>query len=420
MLLAAVAFALPLVALLVARADDPTPLSEADLLKLVELQISNQAVVARVEKAGVAFKVDDVVVERLKKAGASDEVLATLRKASGSAPGTSDKPVVQGAAKEGASPPPVKAVRPLVIKGHTNTVYAVTFSPDGKWIGTGSGDNTIRIWDAATGERKARIPHTNPVYCIAFSPDSKTLASGGSDGAVTLWDVASGEKKKTLPDVTSGAVVWIRFAPDGHAVATFGLREVRTTDPVIWDVTSGKQLASLQGHTDKVNALAFSPDGKTVVTVSKDSTIRLWDAVSGKEKDTFRAHDGAVYSAAFSPDGRLLATGGGDKTVIVWNLQTGNVMKPVLEGHKWPVWFVSYLPDGRILSRAIGGGLFLWKHPLDKPLVIQKDFEGYVDTIDYTYFPNEIALSPDGRTLAVGAGADVYVRDLSEYLNREK
>jgi WD40 repeat protein len=278
MLVLTLALAVGLLALAAAWAADPAPLSEADLLKLVELQISDPAVITRVEKAGVSFKVDDAVIERLKKAGASDAILASVRKTVVRVP---PPPM----------PPSVKVVRPLTIKGHTNSVHAVAFSPDGRVLATGSEDESIRIWDTATGEYKDRITHTDPVYCLTFSPDGKTLASGGADKAVTLWDVASGEKKKTLSNVSDQPVAWIRFAPDGQTLASFG---VELTNPVIWNVNSGKKVADLVGHTRSVAALAFSPDGKTVATVSDDSTVRLWDPTTGKEKDSFRGHVGSV------------------------------------------------------------------------------------------------------------------------------
>jgi WD40 repeat protein len=382
------------------KAHKEKPLREADVLKLVELQKEESDILARLEKSGVDFLVDEASLARLRKAGASEAVLAALR-------GKQDA--------FGNRAAPVEAVRSFTIKGHTNVIHAVAFSPDGKWIATGSADKTIRIWNAATGERKDRISHTDPIYCLSFSPDGKTLASGGADKAITLWDVASGEKKKTLKEVSSAAVAWIRFAPDGRTLAVFGVGKQVAN---VWSLSTGKQVAYLQGHTDSIKGLEFSRDGLTIATVSDDSTVRLWDAASGKEKDSFRAHDGAVNCLAFTRDGKLV-TGGSDKTIIVWNLQTGNVMKPVLEGHSKGVVFVGCLPDGRILSRAFGGGTSLWRFPASKPTVIRKDFEGVIAKFGY-YFPNDIALSADGKTFAFGDGNEVSVQDLSTQIRAAK
>ena len=149
-----------------------------------------------------------------------------------------------------------------LLRGHTDWVLSVTFSPDGKTLASGSLDETIRLWDTSTVQHKATLNgHGHDVSSLVFSPDGKTLASsGGYDGTIRLWDMETGKIKLTL-----------------------------------------------EGHGHDVSSIAFSPDGKTLASGSWDEMIRLWDADTGEHQQTLSGHQGAVYSVNLSPDGKTLA-----------------------------------------------------------------------------------------------------------------
>ena len=201
------------------------------------------------------------------------------------------------------------------LSGHEREVYSVAFSPDSRLLASGSADNTIKLWDVASGALKQTLSgHEATVQSVAFSPDGRLLASGSWDGTTKLWDVASGAEKQTLKG-HEGSVYSAAFSPDGRLLASGS--EDRTIR--LWDVASGALKQTLSGgHQGGVLSVAFSPDRGVVASGSYDNTIKLWDVLTAAEKQTLSGHQREVYSVAFSPDGRLLASGSNDNTIKLW------------------------------------------------------------------------------------------------------
>jgi WD40 repeat protein/energy-coupling factor transporter ATP-binding protein EcfA2 len=294
------------------------------------------------------------------------------------------------------------------LAGSTDRVNTVAFSPDGKTLASGSGDNTIILWDVATGQPIGQPlrGHTSSVLTVAFSPDGETLASGSCEnnneilncrkGKIILWDVATGQPIGQPLTGHAGGVSSVAFSPDGKTLASGSYDKTI----ILWDMATGHPIGlPLTGHTDVVTSVAFSPDGKTLASGSYDHTIILWDAGTRQPiGQPLTGHTDIVNSVAFSPDGKTLASGGYDKTIILWDVATSRPLGQPLKGHTDVVNSVAFSPDGKTLaSGSADKTIILWdvatRQPIGQPL------KGHTEWV------NSVAFSPldGGKTLASGS-----------------
>ncbi|KAH8662952.1 WD40-repeat-containing domain protein [Tricladium varicosporioides] len=186
----------------------------------------------------------------------------------------------------------------------------------------------------------------------------------------------------------------VAFSPDGKQVVSGSYDgTVR-----LWDVVTGKQvLPALEGHTSLVTSVAFSPDGKQVVSGSYDNTVRLWDAATGKQVlPALEGHTSEVSSVAFSPDGKQVVSGSWDKTVRLWDVATGKQVLPALEGHTSQVSSVAFSPDGKqVVSGSWDKTVRLWDVVTGKQVLLA--LEGHTSLV------TSVAFSPDGKQVVSGS-----------------
>ncbi|KAG8925324.1 hypothetical protein FRC01_010359, partial [Tulasnella sp. 417] len=296
--------------------------------------------------------------------------------------------------------------------GHKSPVNAVAFSPDGNLIVSGSSDTTIRVWDAKTRApvREPLRGHDKRVNAVAFCPEGKFIVSGSSDSTIRLWAV-QGETSAGGPLCGHDSQVnTVAFSPDGMLLASgSGSVPLLGSSPLAYDVPTDNTIRlwdtktqapvgkPLCGHTSQVNAVAFSADGKFLVSGSSDTTIQLWDIKTRAPAGSpLQGHDSQVNAVAFSVDGEFLVSGSADTTIRLWNAKTGAPIGKPLYGHTSQVNAVAFSADGRFLvSGSSDTTIQLWDAKTQAP--VREPLQGHTSLV------NSVAFSTDGKFLASGS-----------------
>jgi WD40 repeat protein len=291
----------------------------------------------------------------------------------------------------------------MVLKGHSSGVNQIVFSANGQLAATASADTTVRVWETASGrELRTLQGHTRFVNSVDFSPNGQFLLTGSDDHTARVWSMTSGQTLLTLKGHLA-AINSAVFSPDGSSPSGDIRLATASDDSVarVWNVTAAltsgagaSEVAALQGHTGGINDIAYSPNGRQLVTGSADKTVRVWDATSGRSVRVLQGHKDAVTSVAFSRDGRFIVSASTDLTVRVWDASSGNTVA-VLHGHTQWINSATFSPDGKyIISASDDRTARIWEVASQSAIATLRGHTSAIKSATY---------SPDGQFIATAS-----------------
>ena len=294
----------------------------------------------------------------------------------------------------------------IALKGHKNRIYSVAFSQDGTRIVSGSEDMTAKVWDAVTWTEITTLQmtlqgHKSGVSSVTFSPDGKRIVSCDHRGRINVWDGAT--CKEVMIFGGHSHIYWeypVSFSPDSKFIVS-GI----DNDIKIWDATTGAKLMTLRGHTGPISSVAFSRNGKYIVSGGMDNTIKVWDTTTGEEVLTLRGHEAEVYSVAFSPDSKHIISGSWDRTIKVWDISINREVTYLL-GHRGLVYSIAFSPDSkRIVSGSRDERVKVWDVASGAEVMSLPVAGRY-------YYSEAFAMSPDGERIATVSVSPTYERTI--------
>ena len=298
------------------------------------------------------------------------------------------------------TPPPPRGTVIVTYRGHHDFLNTVAWSPDGKRIASGSGNNngdyTVQVWDAVSGALSVTYSrHSANVYSVAWSPDGKHMVSGSQDFTAQVWDASSGNYVLQYSG-HSDAVYTVAWSPDGKHIASAG----RDDTVQVWDASSGNYVLTYSGHSDAVYTVAWSPDGKHIASAGRDDTAQIWDAASASNTYTYTNHRSFIHSALWSKNSARIASASGDdqadldNSVQVWDALSGG-NRVTYTGHPKPVIAVAWSPDNtRIASASLDQTIQVWQASNGaQALTLRGHSKGV----------GAVAWSPNGKYIASGS-----------------
>ena len=340
----------------------------------------------------------------------------------------------------------------MVLRGHRSRVTGAVFSPDGRSVLTASDDKTARLWSAGTEtntQMAVLVAHTGSAGRAVFSPDGRRALTASDDNSVRLWDAEAGRQIATFTRAGSGMAA---FSPDGRLVAipdnnTVVVRDANTGEREdrifqghsaavqsvafsadgrrivtasddrtarVWDLQTGGQIAALTEHTAPVRSAVFSPDGLRVVSTqtpqrsgnvtivtSNDSVALLWDALSGRVILRFEGDMVQLYDATFSPDGKRIVTASGDNTARIWDAETGKPIA-VLSGHSDSVLSAAFNSRGdKIVTASADETVRVWDAEAMTTIAVLKGHSGAVWSAVFSPDGERILTASDDTTARI-------------------
>jgi WD40 repeat protein len=278
---------------------------------------------------------------------------------------------------------------------HPQAGEELALSPSGRVLAQ-AGLNRIWLLDLTTGRvlREFGTGQGGWLANIAFSPDGKVLASIGTSG-LALWDPDTGKLLRRLAGPGPG---WsLAWSPDGHSLAAGWDGALD-----LWDARTGTRLWQVKAAQTRFSSLAFSPDGKTVSACVGWDQIRVLDAADGKELRRWEIEEAGRPVAALAPGGEILALGHGERVIHLWDPRTGKEVG-TLNGVPLQVWSLVFSPDGRTLAAGAGYSIQLWDMTTRQPVVA---LEGHRSAVA------ALAFDPGGSVLISGGDDGALLWDL--------
>ena len=297
-------------------------------------------------------------------------------------------------------------------KGRRSAANSMVFSPDGKKIAACGRDNHVVMWDVTTGRVVKTIQTDSSAWDLAFSPDGKKLATVGDNFGAFLYDAESGElihKLSWLSDEEVQKIVdeekkyplmsALAFSPDGKKLVTGN----NNKEVFVWDTATGKELAQLEAHVSSIYDIAYAPDGQHFATCSYDGTSQLWDAKTNEPTHMLRhGSESTVFDVQFSHNSEVLFSAGNTTDVVAWDVATGKEVI-AMRGHGAPVICMSLNSDGTMIvsTGASDNSMRFWDVATGSPLSVLRNSPQQ---------PSYVRFSPVDPTLFATGGADASVR----------